>query len=233
MAEKEVQVIERIRNIIKGGAWIPEQVVFEVEKEIDSYYDLNYADVIRACTSCALHATCKQRVPGVGPMTADIMFVGEGPGEHEDEQGQPFVGPSGEMLNNIITAAGWKREDIYITNVVKCRTDETNRVPTKAEVASCYQHLRKEIELVKPKVIVCWGSIASNVLIHPDFKITQEQGVWFENNGTRLIAAFHPAYILRLADKPREEYAAKMKVWGSIEKVKKYQEAGFKDQLST
>jgi uracil-DNA glycosylase family 4 len=233
MTDKEVQTLDRIRHILKSGSWLADQIIFEVEREIDQYYDPPYADVVRACTSCALHTTCKQRVPGVGPMPADIMFVGEGPGENEDDQGSPFVGPSGEMLDKIMAAIGWSREDIYITNVLKCRTDETNRQPTKAEVASCYQHLKKEMELVKPKVIVCWGSVASNVLIHPDFKITQEHGVWFENDNVRLIAAFHPAYILRLGEGTHKEYEAKMRVWDAVQKVKRFQEAGFVDELGS
>ncbi len=145
----------------------------------------------------------------------------------------PFSGPAGKLLNKIIEAIGWSREEIYITNVLKCRTDESNRNPTKAEIATCYQHLRKEIELVKPKVIVCWGAIAANTLIHPDFKITHEHGVWFENAGTRLIAMFHPAYLLRLHEGSREEYNAKTKVWEAIQKVNRYKESGWVDELTS
>jgi uracil-DNA glycosylase family 4 len=230
MSEKEVQVIERIRNIL-GEKWIPEQVIFEVEREIDQYYtEHRYADIVRACTACGLHAGCKQKVPGVGPIPSDIMFVGESPGELEDEQGVPFIGPSGQLLHKIVSSVGWKSEEIYMTNVLKCRPPG-NRNPTKAEAMACYRHLLKEIEMVKPKVIVCWGSVAANVLIHPDFKITHEHGVWFEHHGARIIACFHPAYIMRLGPGTQQEHDAKVKVWHAIKKIKAYQDADYTDSL--
>lgn len=154
------------------------------------------------------------------------------PGQHENEQGIPFVGPAGQLLNKIIEAIGWNRNDIYITNVLKCRTDETNRNPTKAEIAQCLQHLRQEIEVVKPKVIVCWGSIAANTLIHPDFKITHEHGVWFDGDAYRKIAMFHPAYLLRLPENSKQELDAKMKVWEAIQKVERYRRNGWVDEQS-
>lgn len=224
----EQDVLKRIRGVLRGGTWIPEQLIHEVEREVDRYF---LHDDVKACTSCELHKNCRNIVAGQGPAQADIMFVGEGPGENEDAQGLPFVGPSGELLDKIIRSIGWKREEIYITNVLKCRTDATNRNPTKAEIASCYQHLKKEIELVKPKVIVCWGSIAANTLIHPDFKITHEHGVWFENYDARLIAMFHPAYLLRLAGKDKQELDAKTRVWEAIQKVNRYKASGWKDEL--
>lgn len=225
---REIQTLDRIKDILKEK-WIPEQVIFEVEREIERY-DVHSS--VMNCTSCELAAKCTNKVPGTGPIPADIMFVGEGPGQHEDEQGTPFVGPSGQLLDKIIEAIGWKREDIYITNVLKCRTDETNRQPTKSEIATCYQHLRKEIEVVKPKVLVCWGSIAANTLIHPEFKITHEHGVWYDADNYRKIAMFHPAYLLRLPSGSKQELDAKTKVWEAIQKVNRYKASGWNDEAS-
>lgn len=224
---REQEILKRIATILKEK-WIPEQVIFEVEREVDSYF---IHDAVMACNSCELHDKCGNKVPGSGPMPAEIMFIGEAPGAVEDQCGIPFSGPAGQLLNKIIESIGWKREEIYITNVLKCRTDESNRNPTKAEIATCYQHLKKEIELVNPRVIVCWGSIAANTLIHPDFKITHEHGAWFEKeDGKRLIAMFHPAYLLRLNGK--QELDAKTKVWEAIQKVNRYKVSGWKDELT-
>lgn len=222
----ESQTIENIRRILKEEM-IPEMVTFRIEREIDKY---DLPQRIRSCQSCALHDQCYQHVPGHGPIPADLMFVGEAPGQQEDTEGTPFVGPAGQLLNRMIEAAGWKREDIYVTNVIKCRP-EANRNPTKAEVAACYNHLKKEIELVNPKVIMCWGSIAANTLIHPDFKITQEHGSWFEDGGIRKIALFHPAYILRLGDGSAQQKQAKARVWQALRKVMNYKNNGWKDEL--
>jgi len=181
---------------------------------------------IMQCASCPLHQSCTQRVPGVGPLSADIMMVGESPGEQEDLQGKPFVGPAGQLLNKALEAIGWNRNDVYITNVLKCRPPN-NRTPLVSEVASCYRHLQKEIELVKPKVIICVGAVAANTLIHPDFRITQEHGVWFENRGIRMIAIYHPSYLLRLGEGTPQQVQAKWEVFHALEKVKAYQASGF------
>lgn len=209
---------------------IYEQVIFEF-KTINLEHE-KLLQSVHTCKKCNLYQTCGVHVPGAGPVPADIMFVGESPGAVEDQKGIPFSGPAGMMLNSIIRNLGWNRDDIYITNVLKCRTDATNRNPTKAEVAACSGHLKKEIELVKPKVIVCWGNIAANSLIHPDFKITHEQGHWFEFNGIRTIAAFHPAYVLRLGDGTDAQKKAKREVWSVMQKVQSFINAGFKDDLS-
>lgn len=121
---------------------------------------------------------------------------------------------------------GWQRESIYITNVLKCRPPE-NRAPHQAEIAACRSHLLKEIEIVNPKVIVCWGSIPANLLIHPDFKITQEIGHWFEHGNRRLIAVYHPSYILRQVEGSPKQIELKWQVWNALQKVKEYKEKGF------
>lgn len=213
---------ERVKRKLPPEVY--KQVMFEIEKEDQ------LPNEIRTCTACELAKTCTQKVIGTGPIDADIMFVGEAPGANEDEQGVPFVGKAGQEMDKMLAALGWDRDSIYITNVVKCRPPE-NRTPQKVEIASCYRHLKKEIEMVKPKVIVCWGSAAANTLIHPDFKITNELGHWFENNGIRFIAAFHPSYILRLGEGTDQQKRAKWAVWEAMKKVDRYKNNGFKDDL--
>jgi uracil-DNA glycosylase family 4 len=208
-----------------------DQVIFEFQSMNLEHEQL--LEDIHGCEKCMLHKTCGVHVPGAGSILADMMFVGESPGAVEDQHGIPFSGPAGQLMNKMLEALRWNRKDIYITNVMKCRTDEKNRNPTKMEVAVCSVHLKKEIELVKPKVIVCWGNIAANSLIHPDFKITHEQGHWFDVNGIRTIAAFHPAYILRLGDGTAAQKKAKWDVWNVMQKVQKFMDAGFKDDLSS
>lgn len=178
------------------------------------------------CHSCELRKTCKQPTSGIGPIPSDIMFVGEAPGEEEDLKGAPFVGPAGQLLTRAIESVGWNRNDFYITNVVKCRPPY-NRTPSLDEASVCYQHLKKEIELVKPKVIICLGSVAANFLIHPDFKITKENGQWFEKDGIRYIAVYHPSYLLRLGDRTEQQKKAKWEVYHAFQKVKQFQESGF------
>lgn len=219
----DMEFINMLRGIMKSEP-NDETALFRIEEAIDR---VAMADDVRSCTECDLARTCKQKTPGIGPMPADIMFVGEQPGENEQEQGVPFVGPSGQLLDKIIASVGWKRQDIYLTNVVKCRTDENNRNPTKAEIAQCFVHLRREIEIVKPKIVVCWGSVAASTLIHPDFKITKEQGIWFEHNGIYYMGCYHPAYLLRLSHNKSKEYEAKMAVWRAVKEIKRLQSNGY------
>lgn len=224
-------VLELVRQGMKRK--LPPEVYGQVEFEL-SRMNLEHEELlgkVHACQDCHLHATCGVKVPGAGPVPSDIMFCGESPGAVEDQCGIPFSGPAGQLLNSIVKKLGWDRNQIYITNVLKCRTDETNRNPTKAEAAACFQHLKKEIELVKPKVLVCWGSVAASTLIHPDFKITQENGHWFDVHGVRAIAAYHPAYVLRLGDKTPAQKKAKWEVWEAMQKVQKFIDSGFKDDL--
>lgn len=213
---------ERVKKLLPEDVY--KNVMFEIERQD------KIPNEIKACTACALHETCTQRIPGKGPVDADIMFVGEQPGQNEDEQGVPFVGRSGQELDRILDALGWDRDTFYITNTIKCRPPE-NRTAQKAEVAACYRHLKSEIQMVKPKVIVCWGSLAANTLIHPDFKITNELGHWFENDGIRYIAAFHPSYILRQAEGSEQQKRAKWAVWNAMKKVEAYRDSGFKSDL--
>ncbi|MBS7528332.1 uracil-DNA glycosylase [Fusibacter paucivorans] len=151
---------------------------------------------VLSCEKCAL---CKGRqnvVFGEGNPNAAIMFIGEGPGEMEDETGRPFVGKSGMLLDKIFEAADIRREDVYIANIVKCRPPG-NRNPLPEEREACLPYLRQQTRLIKPKIIVLLGSVAAKALIDPQFKITKQHGQWIERKGFFMIATYHPSALLR------------------------------------
>lgn len=148
------------------------------------------------CEKCPLAATRTNCVFGTGSKEADILFVGEAPGEQEDLSGTPFVGRAGQLLNKFLDAVDIPREDVYIANILKCRPPQ-NRDPLPAEEAACIDYLREQVRLLRPRVIVCLGRISAMKLIKEDFRITKEHGVWFEKNGYLMTAVYHPAYLLR------------------------------------
>ncbi len=149
-----------------------------------------------SCEKCALSKTRTKCVFGTGSRTADILFVGEAPGEQEDLTGTPFVGRAGQLLNKFLEAVDISREDVYIANILKCRPPQ-NRDPLPAEEAACMDYLREQVKLLRPRMIVCLGRISAMKLIKEDFRITKEHGVWFEKNGYLMTAVYHPAYLLR------------------------------------
>lgn len=164
------------------------------------------------CRRCKLCAGRTHIVFGVGNPRARLMFVGEGPGRDEDLQGEPFVGRAGQLLNDIITKGiGLKREDVYIANVVKCRPPE-NRNPEPDEVAACEPFLKKQIDLVRPEIIVGLGKFAVQTLLQSKAPITKVRGNWHRYHGIKLMPTFHPAYLLR-------NPADKKLVWEDIKKV--------------
>lgn len=150
----------------------------------------------RQCQNCPLSETRTNVVFGVGNRQADILFIGEGPGEQEDLQGEPFVGPAGKLLDLMLSLIDLDRSKVYIANIVKCRPPR-NRDPLNTEQDACIGYLRNQVALIRPKIIVCLGRIAAMRLIKPDFKITKEHGQWFEKSGVQMMALFHPAAILR------------------------------------
>ncbi|RKY03863.1 uracil-DNA glycosylase [Candidatus Poribacteria bacterium] len=159
-----------------------------------------------SCTDCDLHKTRTQVVFGEGNPEAKIVFVGEGPGENEDREGRPFVGRAGRLLNQVLEEIGLKREEVWITNVIKCRActiDKDGRVknrpPRVGEVNACKKWLDAELKLIKPTVIVCLGNPAANLLIHKGFKMLEERGRWFESSpyAPFIMATLHPAFVLR------------------------------------
>ncbi len=158
-----------------------------------------YSECYR-CTKCALHNTRINTVFGTGNIHADIMFVGEAPGENEDKEGKPFVGRAGKLLDKFLVAADIDRENVYITNILKCRPPK-NRDPQKEEEDMCIDYLRAQVRAVEPKMIVCLGRIAAMRLIKPDYKITAEHGMFVEKKGIILTAVYHPSALLRDVNK--------------------------------
>ena len=161
----------------------------------------NQYEVLRqeclSCQKCPLAQTRNHVVFGAGVSNAKVVFIGEGPGENEDLQGQPFVGRGGALLDKYLQAVDLSREkNIYITNMVKCRPPQ-NRDPHPDEVANCIGYLSRQLEIIRPKIIVCLGRIAANALIEKGFKVTKQHGQWFEKNGVFMMGTFHPAALLR------------------------------------
>ena len=148
------------------------------------------------CRKCSLFETRTNVVFGSGNHNADIMFIGEAPGQNEDEQGLPFVGRSGKLLDTYLEAIGLSRDDIYIANIIKCRPPK-NRDPKPEEEEACIGYLRSQVSLINPKIIVCLGRIAAFKIIKPDFKITTEHGKWFKKSSFLICAVYHPSAILR------------------------------------
>lgn len=155
------------------------------------------------CTRCVLHEKRTNLVFGVGNPNAELMFIGEGPGFEEDRQGIPFVGPAGQLLTKIINAIDLSRDDVYIANVVKCRPPR-NRDPEPEEVAECRPFLNRQVDSVKPKVICALGRIAAQNLLETEEGITRIRGRIYSYRGAKLVPTFHPAYLLRNAEKKRE-----------------------------
>ncbi|MBQ9974672.1 MAG: uracil-DNA glycosylase [Oscillospiraceae bacterium] len=161
---------------------------------------LNWDQLEAQCLSCRKCGLCQGRtnvVFGVGPRDAEVLFIGEGPGENEDLQGEPFVGRAGKLLDDMLEIIDLSRsKNIYIANMVKCRPPK-NRDPLPAEQDACMDYLRNQVALLRPKIIVCLGRISAMRIIKEDFKITQEHGQWFEKNGVYTMALYHPAALLR------------------------------------
>jgi DNA polymerase len=163
------------------------------------------------CTRCKLHRGRTKLVFGDGNPKAELVFVGEGPGRDEDAQGLPFVGRAGKLLTQMIEAMGLQRQDVYICNVVKCRPPE-NRTPEKEEVETCSPFLLRQLDAISPKVIVCLGSVAAQTLLETNRGISHFRGQWLEFRGRKLMATYHPAYLLR-------NPSAKGEVWKDLQKV--------------
>ena len=173
-----------------------------------------------SCTGCGLCETRHNVVFGVGKRDTDVLFVGEGPGEQEDLQGEPFVGPAGKLLDDMLSILDLDRNaNCYIANIVKCRPPR-NRDPLETEQEACIGFLRNQVALIQPKIIVCLGRIAAKKLIDPDFRITRQHGQWFRRGEFWMMATFHPSALLRDVSKRPEAFddlmslRAKMKELG-------------------
>ena len=150
----------------------------------------------KSCTACELSNTRTNCVFGTGNQNADILFIGEAPGDNEDKTGIPFVGRAGQLLDKYFYAVDIPRESVYIANILKCRPPQ-NRDPLPEEEDACIGYLREQVKLLQPRVIVCLGRVSAMRLIKPDFRITKEHGEWFEKGDFVMTAVYHPAYLLR------------------------------------
>ena len=179
----------------------------------------NLKRVCGDCTRCGLCETRKNVVFGVGNEAADVMFVGEGPGEQEDLQGQPFVGPAGKLLDDMLSIIDLSREkNCYIGNIVKCRPPR-NRDPLETEQDACIGYLRNQVALVKPKIIICLGRIAAKRLIDPEYRITRQHGEFVEKNGVWMTAIYHPSALLRDVTKRPETFDDLLAIREKIKKI--------------
>jgi DNA polymerase len=185
--------------------------LFEVAERVKGDSLERICGDLAGCTRCKLHQRRTKIVFGVGNPHAELVFVGEGPGHDEDLQGVPFVGRAGQLLNQMIQAMGLSRDQVYIANVVKCRPPE-NRTPEKDEIATCMPFLFRQLTEINPKVVVCLGSVASQALLNTNKSISHFRGQWFDFRGAKLMATYHPAYLLR---NPH----AKPEVWADLKKV--------------
>ena len=181
--------------------------------------------VVDACRRCAIGSTRTKVVCGVGNPASPLVIVGEGPGESEDLQGEPFVGRAGELLTKMLAAIGLRREDVFITNTIKCRASQivggrvANRAPMQEEMANCREYLDRELEIVRPRIILALGAPAAKSFLGPGFSITRQRGVWYAGPfGADLMATYHPAYILRLTG--GNMTAVKKLVWSDLQAVR-------------
>ncbi|MCL1874279.1 MAG: uracil-DNA glycosylase [Clostridiales bacterium] len=172
----------------------------------------NLAASLENCQGCELAQGRRHLVFGRGSPRARLMLIGEGPGADEDRLGQPFVGRAGQLLDKILAAAELPGDDTYICNVVKCRPPD-NRLPNAAEVEACKPHLREQIRLIRPQLIVCLGALASQVLIGPQARITRDRGRWLQKGRMLIMPTFHPAALLRDESKKRP-------VWEDMQAVR-------------
>lgn len=174
----------------------------------------DWMELERLCSSCENCDLCRTRtnvVVGVGNKDAKVMFIGEGPGEQEDLKGQPFVGPAGKLLDDMMSIIDLDRTNSYIANIVKCRPP-MNRDPMETEQEACVPYLYEQIRLVNPKIIVCLGRIAAMKLIREDFRITREHGTWTQKNGIWMTAMYHPSALLRDVSKRPETFEDLLKI---------------------
>lgn len=177
----------------------------------NSWQGIDDLDVLKpkvlACTDCSLRKTARNVVFGEGNPEACILLVGEGPGQNEDLTGQPFVGRAGHLLDLMLKSAGLKRNDVYIANIVKCRPPG-NRLPVPQEVETCLPHLYAQMRILKPKIVVLLGALASQTLVEPSIRVTRDRGRWFQKDGVKYLVTFHPAAVLRDESRKKEQVLA-------------------------
>lgn len=170
-------------------------------------------DIVKRCNKCALCSNRTNTVFGVGNESANIMFIGEGPGADEDLEGEPFVGKAGKLMNQAFIGLGISREKIYIANIVKCRPPN-NRTPLKEEAIACLDYLRNQVMIIKPKIIVLLGNTALKNILGDEYGITSSRGRWIEKKGIKYMPTFHPAALLR-------DESKKIDFWNDLKEVKR------------
>ena len=190
---------------------VPAPSLFDAADKIVGDTLLRIREDLGECTRCKLHKHRHTIVFGDGNPQAQLVFVGEGPGADEDAQGLPFVGRAGKLLTQMIEAMGLHRKDVYICNVVKCRPPE-NRTPEEDEVSTCSPFLLRQLDVISPKVIVCLGAVAAKTLLKTNRGISHFRGQWLDYRSSKLMATYHPAYLLRNPN-------AKPEVWKDLQKV--------------
>lgn len=178
-------------------------------------------DACASCEKCELHKTRTNCVFGVGSREADILFVGEAPGEKEDLSGTPFVGRAGQLLDKFLFAVDIPRESVYIANILKCRPPK-NRDPKPDEEDACIGYLREQVRLIKPKMIVCLGRISAQRLIDPNYRITKEHGQWVKKGDFLMTAVYHPALLLRDPRKKEEMLEDMKAIKSKLDDMKNY-----------
>jgi len=189
----------------------PAPSLFDAADKIVDDTLLRIREDLGECTRCKLHKHRHTIVFGDGNPKAELVFVGEGPGADEDAQGLPFVGRAGKLLTQMIEAMGLRRKDVYICNVVKCRPPE-NRTPEDDEISTCSPFLLRQLDVISPKVIVCLGAVAAKTLLKTNRGISHFRGQWLDFHSSKLMATYHPAYLLRNPN-------AKGEVWKDLQKV--------------
>lgn len=213
MEDKARKLIDRLEDKIKFYSELGAEFVTSPSSSEDSPY-LSLRERILSCKKCPLSQGRKNAVPGEGNLGTELMFVGEAPGRDEDIQGRPFVGRAGQLLTKIIQAMKFKREEVYITNIVKCRPPE-NRTPHKQEIEMCQDYLREQLGIIKPKVIVTLGKVAADFFIESKLGMTALRGTFYEFNNIKVMPTFHPSYIIR--NEGNKEI--KKMVWEDMQKV--------------
>jgi DNA polymerase len=210
--EKKVdKLLESIEERLKYLSSVGVEFVSASSKE-PVYSSLN--ERILGCQKCPLWRGRTHAVPGEGNIKTELVFVGEAPGRDEDIQGRPFVGKAGQLLTKIIEAMHFKREDVYITNVVKCRPPE-NRTPQREEVEACRNYLQEQLEMIKPKVVVALGKVAADFFIESRASMTSLRGNFYQVGAIQVMPTFHPSYLVR----NEGNKILKRMVWDDMKKV--------------
>lgn len=213
MEKRADKLIENLEERVKFFSQLGVDFIESSSARVESSFP-SLEEQVRNCQKCPLAKGRKNAVPGEGNIHTGLMFVGEAPGRDENIQGRPFVGRAGQLLTKIITAMGYKREEVYITNIVKCRPPE-NRTPHADEVEQCRGYLLEQIKMIQPRVIVTLGRVAADFFIRSREGMTALRGNFHEYEGIQVMPTFHPAYLIR----NESNKIFKKMVWEDMKKV--------------